>query len=260
MPIDIGGFDLVTVKEEPRIIGELNRLIAEVWPRYIVNAPTDDPEYPDPGWDSIFEHWPGFQFGLYDRRTKQLVAGGATTALAWDGGDDDLPQTGWDWAIRKGADCSIAGRQPKTLCALSATIATERQGQGMARLVLAGMRTLARNAGMRRLIAPVRPNLKARYPLIEMARYVTWRRPDGLPFDHWLRTHVRIGGRIIKPCMRSMNLGGPRTDWERWLGMALPDTGRYIGHEMLVPLFVDAEADWCTYTEPNVWVEHLLDP
>ena len=60
------------------------------------------------------------------------------------------------------------------------------------------MRANARLHGLRRLIACVRPTLKDRYPLVPIERYLEWRRDDGLPFDPWIRLHVRLGGRIAR--------------------------------------------------------------
>ena len=51
-----------------------------------------------------------------------------------------------------------------------------RAGVDLSRAVLAGMKSLAARAGFSDLIAPVRPTLKARYPLTPMERYVRWNR------------------------------------------------------------------------------------
>jgi hypothetical protein len=55
---------------------------------------------------------------------------------------------------------------------------------------------LARDAGLNHLIAPVRPSHKDRYPTIPIERYARWTRPDGSPFDPWVRVHTRMGVRI----------------------------------------------------------------
>ena len=55
-----------------------------------------------------------------------------------------------------------------------------------------------RSAGLESVIAPVRPTLKERYPLIPIERTSTWRRADGSHFDPWLRVHERVGGEIVR--------------------------------------------------------------
>ena len=71
-------------------------------------------------------------------------------------------------------------------------------------------------AGLGSVIAPVRPTLKQRYPLIPIEEYVAWRREDGAHFDPWIRLHERVGGEIIAPAPASMVIRAPVADWEGW--------------------------------------------
>ena len=105
---------------------------------------------------------------------------------------------------------------PTTLCAIQATVDRSLQGQGLSRMVLRGMRYRAAQAGLTALIAPVRPTLKGQYPLTPMERYMQWTQPDGSPFDPWLRTHWRLGARIVKVADPSMLIEGTIADWEAW--------------------------------------------
>jgi hypothetical protein len=101
------------------------------------------------------------------------------------------------------------------------------------------MRDAAAAAGLRELIAPVRPTLKARYPLIPIERYVEWRRDDGSHFDPWIRLHERVGGTVIGPCPRSMVMQAPTADWEEWTGLEFPEDGEYVFRGALATLVVD---------------------
>ncbi|GAA3039899.1 hypothetical protein GCM10017559_80300 [Streptosporangium longisporum] len=98
---------------------------------------------------------------------------------------------------------------------------------------------------------------KARYPLTPMERFVTWVRRDGSPFDPWLRTHHRMGARILCPAERSMTVTGTVDEWQRWASMEFPDSGSYVVPGALVPVTIDREADLGEYVEPNVWMRHL---
>jgi hypothetical protein len=106
------------------------------------------------------------------------------------------------------------------------------------------------------LAAPVRPTLKANYPLIPIERYMEWRREDGSHFDPWLRIHERVGGRIVAPAPQSMTMEAPVSDWEEWTGMRFPDDGVYIFPGALAPLEVRNGVG--RHVEPNVWVVHSL--
>ena len=111
---------------------------------------------------------------------------------------------------------------------------------------------------MTRLVAPVRPSLKHRYPLTPIERYVEWRDEDGSPFDPWLRVHVRCGGRIVKVCHRAMRIVGSIGEWESWTGMRFPEGGSYVVPGALAPIELDTQKDLGVYIEPNVWMLHEL--
>lgn len=158
----------------------------------------------------------------------------------------------------QGEQDHAAGMAPRTACALSVTVNPAYQGKGLSRLAIEVMRAMAVEAGLSRLLAPVRPTWKARYPITPMAEYATWMNADGLPFDPWLRVHVRLGATIVKPCERSMLIAGSVAEWETWTGIQFPATGRYVAPGLLAPVEIDRPRDEGVYIEPNVWVEHRL--
>jgi hypothetical protein len=104
----------------------------------------------------------------------------------------------------------------------------------------------------------VRPTLKARYPLIPIERYLTWRRKDGELFDPWMRVHERLGAEILGICPGSLVVEGTVAEWETWTEIAFPETGSYVLDEALVPIEIDREEDRGRYVEPNVWMRHPL--
>jgi hypothetical protein len=106
------------------------------------------------------------------------------------------------------------------------------------------------------MIAPVRPTLKSRYPLTDIAEFMTWTRDDGLPLDPWLRTHVRLGATILAPAPVSQTMTGTVTEWEQWTGMAFPASGTYVITDGLTTLEIDRPADTGIYREPNIWMRH----
>lgn len=110
------------------------------------------------------------------------------------------------------------------------------------------------------LAAPLRPTFKDRYPLVPMAEYATWTRPDGTAFDPWLRTHERLGARLLHPCEESMVVEGTVQEWRRWSGLDLPGSGRHIVPGALAPVDVDLDADHGRYVEPDLWAWHPLTP
>jgi GNAT superfamily N-acetyltransferase len=201
-------------------------------------------------WGRLYDDYPDFQLGLLDG--DELVAELHNVPTPWDGSDEDLP-AGWDEAFRRAFE---SGREADVLCALAISVRPDRQSQGLAARMLEEMRAAAARGGLRELIAPVRPTLKARYPLIPIERYLTWRREDGAHFDPWIRVHERVGGEIIAPSPESMTIEAPVSDWEGWTGMRFPDDGDYVVPELLAPLYVRDGVG--RHVEPNVWLRHRL--
>ena len=89
-----------------------------------------------------------------------------------------------------------------------------------------------------------------------MEQYISWERPDGQPFDDWLRVHNRLGGKTIKVCHQSMTITGTIDEWEDWTGQKFPGSGQHIVPFALNPIDVNVEQNFASYVEPNVWVSH----
>jgi GNAT superfamily N-acetyltransferase len=201
-------------------------------------------------WGRLYEDWPDFQLALLDG--DELVAELHSVPTAWDGTDDDLP-SGWDEAFLRAFE---SGRKPDVLCALAISVRPDRQSQGLASRMLEEMRRAAASGGLRELIAPVRPTLKSRYPLIPIERYMRWRRKDGTHFDPWIRVHERLGAEIIAPAAESMTIDGTVAEWQEWTEMQFPGDGEHVVPGMLAPLSIREGAG--RHVEPNVWLRHRL--
>jgi hypothetical protein len=108
------------------------------------------------------------------------------------------------------------------------------------------------------LFAPIRPSEKARYPLIDMEAYARWQRSDGLPLDPWVRAHHVLGAKPVGVPQAWSVVTGSCAQWEDWTGMSFPQTGAYVIPGGLVPVHIDAEADYGRYEEPHVWMHYRI--
>jgi GNAT superfamily N-acetyltransferase len=201
-------------------------------------------------WGRLYEEHPDYQLALVDG--DQLVAELHSVPMPWEGTLADLP-SGWDEGFARSFE---SGRPATVLCALAISVLPERQGEQLSSRMVNAMRDAARAGGLIALLAPVRPTLKHRYPLIPIERYIAWRREDGSHFDPWIRIHERVGGEILAPAPSSMVIEAPVADWEEWTGMRFPEDGTHIVPEMLAPLEVRDGVG--VHVEPNVWLRHSV--
>ncbi len=198
------------------------------------------------------------QFLAHEDADDRFLAMGNTIPLAWTGQDGDLP-LGVPAVLERAFEDAANGVGATTLCALLAIVHPDARSKGLSTELLLFMKEIARRHELSWLIAPVRPNLKERYPLTPMDRYVEWRRPDGLMFDPWLRTHERLGARFAGIAPEGNVFRGSVSEWEQWTGLMFPETGEYIVRGALNPVRIDRERDEGTLVEPNVWMVHPVN-
>ncbi|MBU8934545.1 MAG: GNAT family N-acetyltransferase [candidate division Zixibacteria bacterium] len=244
-------YTLVTAVDCSDLLAINNPLVVESWPEFMLHDAVAGLH-----WNDLFHRFPEYQFSLLDQDTQKVIAAGNCIPLAWDGDPSQLPDKGWDWALAQGVDDLANGRQPHTLCALQIMVAGSHRGKKLSSQIIEIMKKIGSDNGLKRLIAPVRPNFKSRYPLTSMNNYIKWENSHGLPFDPWLRVHFRMGAEIINVCPQAMHISGSITQWEQWTEMPLPESGRYIIPGALVPVEIDRNADTGIYVEPNVWMVH----
>ncbi len=245
------GLSIATFAERPDTEPAIDAAMAAVWPDFMrAHEPAAEL------FGRADRDWPDFQLVLTDE-AGGFAAIANSMPLRWDGTDDGLP-AGWvEQGLRAVADHD-AGRPPDTLGAMQIVVRPDLHGGGLSGTMVEAMKAAARSAGFRAVIACLRPTWKDRYPLAPMERYATWTRADGLPFDPWIRLHVRLGARIVRASPESMTMRGSVADWESWSGMSLPESGEYVIPRATSTLAIDREADTGVSHDANLWVVHDL--
>jgi GNAT superfamily N-acetyltransferase len=227
--------------------------LESVWPEFMRHDATASLYFAP----SMLDRYLDYAFaGIGDGK---IVARAFSVPFAFDTDDRaELPDGGWDQVIRWAHADSMTGRLPTALSALEISMLPEARGGGNSLALLNAMKSQARATGLAKLFAPVRPNQKHLQPRIPMREYVNQVRPDGLPDDAWLRTHLRAGGKIVKIAPCSMTIVGSLSDWSRWTGKPFDRSGEMLVTGALSPVMVSLEQDCAVYIEPNVWVQHPL--
>jgi GNAT superfamily N-acetyltransferase len=246
-------YQVVSLRQRPDLLQPVLELQAVGWPAFLQHDPAAERYRP-----RLAGELAAFQVLLVDEK-DELAAVGVSIPFAWDGTLVGLP-AGWDAVVARGVRDLEEARPATALSALAATVAPDRLGQGLSRLVIEALKRAAEAHGLRHFVAPVRPTAKSAYPLQPIERYARWTRPDGSPFDWWLRTHWRLGATVLAMAPASSVVEADVATWEEWTGMRFPDSGRYVVPRALVPVEIDRERDLGRYVEPNIWVRHPLRP
>lgn len=240
---------LIPTRDRVDLDEQAGSLFAEHWPEYIFH----DPDVPRwlPRVHELFGQW-----DFYALDDERLVGACYGVPIAWDRTAEGLPG-GYTDSLRRAVTGHEAGTAADTFVVLGAVVRKDEAGRGWAGRILARLRDLALEAGLTAVIAPVRPTTKKLYPLTDIDTFASWKRGDGLPLDPWIRTHARLGARVVAGAPRSQSMTGTVGEWERWTGLALPASGDYVIPDGLALLHVDLETDTGTYHDPNVWMRHV---
>lgn len=240
--------DVVTSNERPDLEDEAGAAFRVKWPEFIFHDPIAKQYVAQ-----VAECFPQYDVLLLDK--GRVVAGGWGVPIRWDGTMEDLPD-GYDGAMVRAVEGHRGGVQATTFSFMAVAAGNGEAKRGLAGEVMAALRVRAVEAGLTHVIAPLRPTLKPKYPLVPMASFATWTRSDGLSIDPWIRAHQRMGATILAPSPRSMVITGTVAEWESWTDMVFPETGAYVVPDALGLVHIDRAKDIGTYVEEGLWVQH----
>jgi len=235
------------LSDNQNLINVINQLHKEPWPAFL-----NKDKYVKKYWRQIYKKYPEYQ--LLFKIGDEYIGAGNSAPIYWNGNIDDLP-SGFDEAIKIIMENN---GHPNTLCGLAAVISKKYLGKGISSKIIQNFKQLAVEQGFHSLILPVRPTLKSQYPTIPMENYIKWERGN-LPFDPWLRVHIKLGGKILKVANQSMIITGTVAEWQDWTGMYFGESNKYIIPDALNPVNIDLEKNIGEYIEPNVWVLHKCE-
>ena len=246
-------FQVITPSSHADYRDLVRGLTKAAWPEFMLHD-----QVASELWHELLDRFADYQLALYDTENKRVAAIGNSFPLRWDDSLEKLPEAGWDWAFVEAVNNHKQNLSPNLQCAIQVVIRANYQGHGLSTKVLQALHAIGASKGFKYLIVPVRPNEKSKYPLINIDDYIKWQTEDGLPFDAWLRVHVRLGGKIIKTCHESKIIRGTRTEWEQWTNLKFPQSGKYMIPGALNSIEMNIEKDEGIYVEPNVWMAHVI--
>lgn len=240
-------YQVDTLKDRLDLIGKLKSLNQASWPDFIYYGDSYS-------WGRYYDDLSEYILVLTDT-SDTLIGGGFTVPNVWSGKLDELPST-IEEIVENGLGAN--GTPANTLIPVAALVDKDHRGKNLSTEILKQMKKLAVKSSFEHLVIPVRPTWKTRYPLQSIENYAKWQTEDGLLYDPWLRTHQRLGAKVMKCVDSTLKIEGTIKDWERWTGMLFPESGAYIVRGALQPVEIDIESNIGVYDEPNVWMQHPL--
>ncbi|MFB7185764.1 N-acetyltransferase [Streptomyces sp. NPDC056230] len=244
---------ITTLAARPELAGAAGRM-PDSWPGFVLEDLVGWANYP-----RIAVDFPEYVLVATDEDGAVVARAYSVPFALHAPGREGLPEGGWDQVLLWAFSDLRHGRTPDTVSAIEIAVADGRQGEGISARMVAAMRENAGRLGFADLVAPVRPSAKhldASAPMEEYARRT--RAEDGLPYDPWLRVHVRAGGVIEAVAPVSMTVVGSLTRWRSWTGLPFDEDGPVEVPGALVPVQCSVAHGYAVYVEPNVWVRHSV--
>jgi GNAT superfamily N-acetyltransferase len=249
---------IITLAERPELEEFIwNEAFSQTWSEFMHHNPTENQYFSPKRFARYFEY---IMLAFESSKPEHIIARSFSVpfCLGSEVQRLELPDGGWDTVVRWADEDFLEQRSTNAISALEISVHPEFQKQGLSGLMLEAMKNNARRLGVQNLYAPVRPTQKHLEPNTPMQDYVTRVREDGLPFDPWLRLHVKAGGKIQKIAPCSAIISGTLKQWRTWTGLAFDQSGEIIVPKALVPVYVSLEQNHAVYVEPNVWLQHTI--
>jgi GNAT superfamily N-acetyltransferase len=248
----VTGVTVASLAERPEALERVTGM-ADSWPPFVVNDLVGNAHY-----GRIATELPQYVLFAEDENGDVVAhAYSVPFALGADG-RGGLPARGWDQVLVWAFSDLRRGVRPDTVSAISVVVAPHAQGRGLSALMLTALRDNARALGFREVVAPVRPSAKHLEPRTPMEEYARRLRPDGLPYDPWLRVHARAGATLDSVAPASMTVTASLEDWRGWTGLPFDAAGEVEVPGALAPVRCEPERGYAVYVEPNVWMRHRL--
>ena len=238
-----------TVIGDPSIERDQQELGKRTWPEFMQHDAVVESL-----WSHLYTDFIKCQFAIYSE--QGIVGVGNSIPIHWTGEFSHLPNGGIRWAMTKAVNDKEKNRSPNLLVAIQILINPLLQSKGLSYEFLNEMKEIGRRHEFEYIALPVRPTQKHLFPTMSMEQYMEMTKPNGDPYDAWIRVHIKSGGRMVGICSESMIIEGSIDEWQVWTGKQFHRSGQYSVEMALSPVYIDLDKNLGVYTEPNVWIIH----
>ena len=238
-----------TLGQRPHLIHKMKHIHLETWPKYFAGSP-----FIKTYWTRVWHEFPDYQFCLLNEK-DEIAAVCNGIPLYWDGAKQNMP-SGWDEGIELAFNQVQKGIQPNTLLGLTGVVDSASRNKGISPLIVQAFRTLAKMHGLTRFLGPVRPIGMLAHNCQDFKQWAESVDEKDEPLDHWLRTHKRLGAKVMGLAPYSQLVEGTLDDWEEWTGHRFAQSGAFQLPDTLQPIQVNITQNKASYYDPSIWVMH----
>ena len=244
-------YRVVSFKERPDLYDIQEEICGKAFPTFLYYS-----EIAANTWEKMIDYYREYQLLLL--YNDKVVSVFNCMPMNLDIPDEELPEEAFNWGLEKGIEDFESGKEINAALGVQIIIPSEYQGKGISSITVGEIKKMCVKMGIKKLIIPIRPTLKSKYPLNDIDNYIKWKNEEGLPFDPWLRVHVKQKGKIIRTCKKAVEIKGTIKQWETWTKMKFPESGLYVVEGALCPVKINTENNLGIYIEPNVWVTYEI--
>ena len=227
-------YKIVTFTERPDLYDLQEEICGKAFPVFLYYS-----EIATNTWDKMIGYFNEYQ--LLFLHNDKIICVFNCMPMNHDFSDEELPEDAFDWGLEKGIKDFEDGKEINAALGVQVIISKEYQGKGLSSIAVVEIKNMCAKMGIRKLIIPVRPTLKSKYPINDIDNYIKWKNEKRLPFDPWLRVHIEQNGKIIKVCNEALKIKGTVKQWEKWTQMSFPESGMYVVEGALCPIRIDRE-------------------
>ncbi len=238
-----------TVEQCPSLEDSIEQLHASTWPIFLKKD-----IYLKKYWKRLYKEYSSFQFGILSSN-GELVAAGNTIPIYWDKTKNNLPSS-WSRALEMGLE---PNNNANTLFTLVGVVSEKYRNVGLSYEIIKCMQNIAKTFNYERVLIPVRPALKSKFPLLDLKNYYKKLNDKGDIFDPWFRVHKKMGGEVVRFCENSQYIKATVEDWEKWTGETFSSSDIYIIKGGHTPLKINIDKNIGEYYDTAVWITHKAE-
>ena len=152
-------YKVVNFKERPDLYDLQNDICGKAFPVFLYYS-----DIASKYWEKMIAYYKEYQLLLLEE--DHIIAVINCMPMNLDIADEELPEEAFNWGFEKGIKDFESGKEINAVMGIQIVIPEEYQGKGISSIAVEELKNMCVIMGIKRLIIPLRPTLKSKYPLM----------------------------------------------------------------------------------------------